>query len=392
MRRRSLSLLALALAVLLLAPAGASALTFDEAVDQLVADGYPESIETWLTSQGTSPIGFAFGGSTADDARAEYLAAEFEKLGFVARLEAVPLDVWEFKGASVTVGATTYTASTFGGVRATPAGGITAPLVYVGGATAAEVAAAGDLTGKIAIVDAKLSSYWMNWQWTEAVLAGAEGIIYTSTADDEAYYAEPTSLGSFDAEYRYDLPPVVYISQADGLALKAALAADASLQATMVNDVEVTLKEDGGEGYNVVATLPGSVKGSGRIVIGAHHDSYFHAGLDDTGGCAAALTMAKAMVDSGYEPKRSITFLLTTGEEYGAIDSYYDWLIGAWHAVTQRHPRLGRQHAAHAQPRVDGHGGRAPRDAGDARGQAPHRRRRRRAGPSSCPTATTSRP
>ena len=117
----------------------------------------------------------------------------------------------------------------------------------------------------------------------EPVLAGAVGIIYTSTPADEAYYAEPTSLGSFDAEYRYELPPVVYISQLDGFGLKAALEADPTLEATMVNDVPMTLASEGGHGFNVVATLPGSVKGSGRIVIGAHHDAYFHAGLDDTG-------------------------------------------------------------------------------------------------------------
>ena len=135
-------------------------------------------------------------------------------LGFRVKLEAVPLDVMEFKGASVTVGSTTYTASTFGGVRGTPEGGITAGLVYVGGGTAAEVEAAGDISGKIAVVDALLGSYWMNWQWTEPALAGAAGIIYTGIAEDDSYYAEPTSLGSFDAEYRYALPPVVYISQA----------------------------------------------------------------------------------------------------------------------------------------------------------------------------------
>ena len=40
---------------------------------------------------------------------------------------------------------------------------------------------------------------------------------------------------------------------------------------------------------------------------------------------------------SGYRPQRSVTFLFTTGEEYGRVNSYYDWLIGAWHAITQRH-------------------------------------------------------
>ncbi len=338
MRPRVWFMLVLALVALLVVPAVASALTYGQAVDRLVDNGYPQTIETWLTQQGTSDIGFAFGGSSADTARAQYLAAKLKALGFNVRLEAVPLDRMEFKGASVTVGQTTYVASTFGGVRGTPPGGITGQLVYVGGGTAPEVIAAGDLTGKIAIVDAKLTAYWMNWQWTEPALAGAAGIVYTGIAADEAYYAEPTALGSFDAEYRYALAPVVYISQSDGTALKAALVGDPSLEATMVNDCEMTLARDGGKGYNVVATLPGSVRGAGRIVIGAHHDAYFHAGLDDTGGITCGMLMAKAMKLSGYRNARDITFLFTTGEEYGATDAYYDWLIGAWHAITQRHP------------------------------------------------------
>ena len=247
MRPRVLFTLVPALVALLVVPAVASALTYGQAVDKLVDDGYPQSIETWLTQQGTSDIGFAFGGSSADTARAQYLAAKLKALGFNVKLEAVPLDRMEFKGASVTVGQTAYVASTFGGVRGTPPGGITGQLVYVGGGTAPEVAAAGDLTGKIAVVDAKLTSYWMNWQWTEPALAGAAGIVYTGIAADEAYYAEPTSLGSFDAEYRYALAPVVYISQSDGTALKTALAGDPSLQATMVNDCEMTLAPHPGQ-------------------------------------------------------------------------------------------------------------------------------------------------
>jgi hypothetical protein len=337
-RHRALLALAVALIALLLVPATASALTYDGAVDKLVKDGYPQKIHDKLVHQVTSDIGFCFGGSTADLARGTYLVKQFAAMGIDAKLEIVPIDATEFKGASVTVGDATYVASTFGGVRATPEGGLTGELVYVGGATAAEVATAGDLGGKIVIIDALLGSYWMNWQWTEAALAGAAGIIYTGIPDDDSYFAEPESLGSFDAEYRYSLAPVVYISQKDGLELKAKLDAEPGLEATMVNDVDITLKEEGGKGYNVVATIPGSVKGAGRIVVAAHKDSYFHAALDDLGGVVCAMTMAKAIKMSGYKPARTITFLFTTGEEYGAINAYYDWLIGAWHAITKRHP------------------------------------------------------
>ena len=151
----------------------------------------------------------------------------------------------------------------------------------------------------------------MNWPWTEAALAGASGIIYTGVADDESYFAQPEALASFDAEYRYALAPVVYISQVDGMELKAALVADPTLEVTMVNDVETTLAKRGGHGYNVAATLKGSKPGAGRIVIGAHKDAYFYAALDDTGGVTCGMLMAKAIKMSEYRPQRSITFLFT---------------------------------------------------------------------------------
>jgi ABC-type transport system substrate-binding protein len=123
MRTRFWLTLLPALTALLLLPVAASALSYDQTVDKLIADGYPQAIETYLTSQGTSSIGMAFGGSSADTARAEYLASKLRALGFKVALESVPLDVMEFKGASVTVGGDTFVASTFGGVRGTPPGG-----------------------------------------------------------------------------------------------------------------------------------------------------------------------------------------------------------------------------------------------------------------------------
>ena len=73
-KRIVLVIVVVAAATLLLMPAAASAMTFNQAVDKLVADGYPQGLETYLTSQGSSPIGFAFGGSSSDTARARYLA------------------------------------------------------------------------------------------------------------------------------------------------------------------------------------------------------------------------------------------------------------------------------------------------------------------------------
>jgi len=339
MRRFVIILLSMSLLLLLLVPATAVAKpSFDKAIDKLIKHGYPQKIEDYLTSLGTNPeYGFRFGGSRSDDQAAFYLARQFKKLGFRnVRLEPVPLDEWNFKHASVTVGDVELPASTFGGVPPTPCGGITREVVYVGDGTAAAFGTT-DVADKIVLIDAFLGSWWMNWPLCEASLRDAAAIVYCSTADDLSYYAEPEAIGSFDAEYQYDFAPAVHVSRVSGDWLKEQLD-EGPVTAKVVNDVRVRLAEDGGKGYNVYAELPGRCRSDGMVLFMAHHDCYFRAGLDDTGGTACALTMAKAMRDSDWRPKRTMAFLITTGEEYGRIDSYYDWLIGAWWAITQEHP------------------------------------------------------
>ena len=256
MRHHTWLLLALALAALLLVPAAASALTYDQAVDQLLAEGYPQ------TSRRASPARaprhrHGVRRSPSDNARAEYLAKKLRGARFPGPPRGGAARCDGIQGRERHHLRRTYVASTFGGVRAT-ARRHHGALVYVGAGTATDVAPPATSAARSPSSTLELSSWWMNWPWTEPALAGAAGIIYTGAADDTRP-AEPTALASFDAEYRYALAPVVYISQLDGMGLKAALVCRPTLEATMVNDVRMTLARRGGRGYNVAATLPGTV-------------------------------------------------------------------------------------------------------------------------------------
>jgi len=97
MRKFTLVLVSVGLLLLLLSPAAAfagQAPTYDQAVDQLVAQGYPQAVETYLNSLGTSPLGFRFAGSPSDNAVAQYLAQQMRSIGLSnVRLEPVPVDV-----------------------------------------------------------------------------------------------------------------------------------------------------------------------------------------------------------------------------------------------------------------------------------------------------------
>jgi hypothetical protein len=336
--------LSLALLVALLLPAAALAVpSFDQAVDKLVQKGYPQKIEDDLTSFGTNPdLGFAFAGSSSDDDAARYIARELRASGFVnVRLEPVPVDEWGFTHASVayqtTDGKVVLQASTFGGVAPTPLGGITASVVYVGAGTKADFDAAGPVAGKIVLIDALLGTYWMDWPFREAELHDAAAVIYRSVPWDLSYYGEPAALGSMDCQYNYPGVPVVHISQLSGAQLFDAMAAG-PLTVTVRNEVDVRLAEDGGTGYNVYAEYPGGDPKGETVLMMAHHDFFFRAGLDDNGAVACLLTTAKALRQSGYRPDGKLAVLVTTAEEYGRASSYYDWLIGSWWAITQAHP------------------------------------------------------
>ena len=86
----------------LLAPALASAMTYDQAVDQLVADGCARDAEDYLTSLGTDPLlGFHLAGTWAEHDASYFVRDELQAMGLSdVRLEAVPVDAWDFKGAT----------------------------------------------------------------------------------------------------------------------------------------------------------------------------------------------------------------------------------------------------------------------------------------------------
>lgn len=87
------------------------------------------------------------------------------------------------------------------------------------------------------------------------------------------------------------------------------------------------------KGNNVLGFIEGTDKKDEIVVVSAHYDHLgkrgesIYNGADDNGsGTTAVLELAQTFADSlqeGYRPRRSILFLLVTGEEKGLLGSAY---------------------------------------------------------------------
>lgn len=319
--------------------AGAAPMAFEKAIDELFAQGYPQRLEEYFCSLGTNPdLGFRWAGTSAERAVSRRVQEEMRSMGLRnVRMESVPLDVFEFTKASVTVGSHEMVASTFAGVAGTPRGGITAPVVYVKGGTAKDFDAVGDVSGKIVLIDHLGNSWWLSVPAVEAQHRKAAGIILTFTPEDPKYYScSEEALGSFDAGYEISGLPIVYICRRDGDWVKSQIR-QGPTEVTVILDVEVTRAEHGGVGYNVVGEIPGTSSNEQMIVLLSHQDAHFRAGMDDTAGMVTMLATAKAMCTSNCRPTHTIVFMATSAEEFGRVNSYYDWCIGSWWAITHEH-------------------------------------------------------
>jgi carboxypeptidase Q len=72
-----------------------------------------------------------------------------------------------------------------------------------------------------------------------------------------------------------------------------------------------------------VAEIKGSEHPEERVIIGGHLDSWDlgEGALDNGTGAMATLEAARALKTLGWQPKRTITFILFTGEEWGGVGS-----------------------------------------------------------------------
>ena len=131
-----------------------------------------------------------------------------------------------------------------------------------------------------------------------------------------------------------EILPMVYISNDDARLIRDQLATRQVSARLMIDNHwtwEPTLT-----GHNVIGVIPGTQFPEEYVYLGAHFDHWFTSAADDGAGIGSLLGIAKAIVDSGLEPKRTLVFAAFDSEELGAwADTWYDWCIGSYSHIVK---------------------------------------------------------
>jgi carboxypeptidase Q len=222
---------------------------------------------------------------------------------------------------------------------ATPAGGLEGLLVNIGSGTESDFARAGSsVKGAILIVHTEVSYTWVDL-FNEyknppaiierAVKAGAAAILWTGERERKLLYRHTNTTDG-----KLERIPQAVVAREDGLRLERAALANPGkvrVRLNMPNKIGGPVEQQ-----NVVAEIRGYEKPDEIVVLGAHLDSWeLGTGALDN-GCNAALVVeaARAIKASGLLPRRTIRFILFSGEEEG--------LFGSWQYVKEHRAELDK--------------------------------------------------
>jgi Zn-dependent M28 family amino/carboxypeptidase len=198
------------------------------------------------------------------------------------------------------------------------------PVIDVGKGAAADFAKAGDISGKIVLVHTTVLKTWDDLfaeyanatpAVTAAVNGKAKAVAFIATREHDILYRHTNSV-----EGEIDRIPQVLVAREDGERIGRLLTSGHPVWA----DLSIPNQTGGPiKTANVIAELKGSEKPDEFVILGAHLDSWeLGTGALDN-GCNAALVIdaLRTIRASGLKPRRSLRFILFSGEEEGLLGS-----------------------------------------------------------------------
>jgi carboxypeptidase Q len=198
------------------------------------------------------------------------------------------------------------------------------PVVDVGQGTEADFQKAGDISGKIVLVHTTVLKTWddLFGEYRQAppvidraVKAKAKAVVFMATREHDILYRH-TNSGAGEI----DKLPMVLVAREDGERMARLLASGHKVWAdlSIPNQIGGPIRA-----ANVVAEIRGSDKPDEFVILGAHLDSWElgTGALDNGSNAAMVIDALRAIKASGVKPRRTIRFILFSGEEEGLIGS-----------------------------------------------------------------------
>ncbi|HVF42278.1 MAG TPA: M20/M25/M40 family metallo-hydrolase [Pyrinomonadaceae bacterium] len=330
--KRRLAALSLLSSLLLLPPlARAQGAGVTDATPRVIGEVFANGRQLSYVSTLSDEIGSRLTGSAGARRAEEWAAEELKRLGLSnVRREPYTMPAsWERGNASAALlsegirrplaaASYTWTPGTNGAVEG--------EVVDVGAGRPEDVRrVASQLRGRVALVvpeGADLGSVIYNFYRTPGLVrelkdAGALAVLIAADKPHSILYTAPVE---FSATGRLAALPTVSLAREDVMLLRRLLSRGNGPRLSL----NVSNRVGGAfEATNVVGEIKGSEQPNEIVVVGAHLDSndLGPGALDNAAGCAAVLETARAIKALGLRPRRTIRFVLFTGEEEGMVGS-----------------------------------------------------------------------
>ena len=335
MTRRRLTLFTLLLSLLAAPPAPPRAASAQSQADpapaRIIGEVFAAGRHMEYVSVLTDRIGSRLTGSAGARRAEEWAEGEMRRLG-LSNVRREPFRMaasWERGTASAALVSET-------GVRAlgvasytwTPGTGgtVEGELLDVGAGRPEDVTSvAGRAKGRVALVvpeGADLPAVIYNFYRAPGLVrelkeAGALAVLVGADKPHTMQYTAPVD---FNASGRLAALPTLSLAREDVGLLRRLLTQGQTPRVRLDANNKVG---PAFEATNVVGELAGTDPARELVVVGAHLDSndLGPGALDNAAGCAAVLEAARAFKALGLRPRRTIRFVLWTGEEEGMVGS-----------------------------------------------------------------------
>jgi carboxypeptidase Q len=208
---------------------------------------------------------------------------------------------------------------------ATPATGVTAPLIDAGRGSKDDFAKLGDRAkgafvlieqDELKDIDGLFKEYASTAEIEpRAYAAGVAGVAYVGSRANSLLYRHNVTAGAKNTR------PMLVIERDAGMRALRLLRSGTPLTLTAILDLDT-----GGpyESWNVVGEIPGTTKAAEVVVIGAHLDSWDlgDGALDNGANAVMLIDVARQFQRLGIHPARTIRFVMWNGEEQGMEGSF----------------------------------------------------------------------